>query len=132
MTTFVRMAVAGLCLGACVPVPDRVTPSAVAARTLPVARAVHFAVSSGQIGDDVQGMALIRRSIATDPSILDGLGGLHVDAWHHGQDSLILVCDRADGQALVEDAGCTHAVDAERWRSPSACAFTLTTQALCR
>lgn len=137
MISFVRLATTALLLAvsACASVEEtarETRPSSVAARTLPVARAVHFAVVSGRIGNDIQGQELIARATRGDPALLDGLRGFFIDAWHDGNSSLVLVCDRAGGQALVEDAGCTHAIDAERWREPSPCAFTLTQAPLCR
>jgi len=49
-----------------------------------------------------------------------------------GADSAVLVCESAADKALLEDAGCTARLDAQRWQGgDDACAFTLRLREIC-
>jgi len=104
-----------------------------AARASQVARSVHYAARSSAVPVDLDGEALVARASVNDPKILASLADYHVTAKRSGKASVLLVCDKAQNEALLEDAGCTQAVDLHRWKeSPRGpCAVTLQPEAAC-
>lgn len=104
-----------------------------AARAAQVARAVHYTARSPAIAPELDGEALVARASVNDPATLAALADFHVTARRQGKASVVLVCDKARTQALLEDAGCTQPVERHRWQeSPrGACAFTVDPASVC-
>lgn len=105
-----------------------------AARTTLVARAVHFTAKSSSVPAELTGEELVERATRLNPAMLDDFRGYYLTAQRDGATSSVLVCDQHRQVALIEDAGCTQAVEAHHWqgRPRPPCAFTLDLAAACR
>lgn len=68
-----------------------------------------------------------------DPALLKNFGGQTVRVIRQGENSAVLVCERATGKALLEDAGCTAKMDLHRWNMAAtrACELTLDLKQVC-
>jgi len=76
--------------------------------------------------------ALLQAATAHDETLLQPFRDMTLRVLREGADSAVLVCESAAGKALLEDAGCTARLDAQRWQGgDDACAFTLRLQELC-
>lgn len=76
---------------------------------------------------------LLAMSVADEPSLLTPFQNFTVDVRREGHDSSVLICNSDGTVALLEDAGCTSALDLHHWRaSPSLpCNFTVSPQLMC-
>jgi hypothetical protein len=73
-------------------------------------------------------------SVAHDPGLLTPFTPYKIQVMRQAGHVAVLVCS-ADGRvALLEDAGCTAAMDRHRWKNQplTPCAFTVDLQQLCR
>ncbi len=76
---------------------------------------------------------LIQAATAHDPSLLEPFDGYHLEAGIQGEFGVVLVCTADGSRALLEDAGCTAALDAARYREapPTPCVFTIDPVCIC-
>lgn len=77
--------------------------------------------------------ALLQAVAQGDPQLMRNFDGRVLRVLRAGEDSAVLLCETGPGRALLEDAGCTAAMDAHRWSSaaPQRCEFTLNLKAVC-
>ncbi|WP_341502468.1 hypothetical protein [Gallaecimonas sp. GXIMD4217] len=92
--------------------------------------AVEAQVRYGQAPADLDDQALLALATGHDPGLLAPFAGYELRVRRDNGHGLVLVCD--DGRALLEDAGCTGPLDAQRWHQASACDFSLELAAICR
>ncbi|MDD5248215.1 MAG: hypothetical protein PHY45_04475 [Rhodocyclaceae bacterium] len=83
--------------------------------------------------DTLSDAEFLRQSVAHDPGLLAPLSAYQVKAMRQGGHAAILVCSHDGTTALLEDAGCTAAMDRHRWKDDprSPCAFTVDWVNLC-
>ena len=76
---------------------------------------------------------LLKAVAQGDPQLMRNFDGRVLRVLREGEDSAVLLCEAGPGRALLEDAGCTAAMDAHRWSSaaPQHCEFTLNLKAVC-
>lgn len=67
---------------------------------------------------------LIAAATAEDPGLRQAFDAYSVAARVSGGHAHVLVCTKDKKRALLEDVGCTARLDAHRWKTASACAFT--------
>jgi hypothetical protein len=84
--------------------------------------------TEGQSDDE-----FLNQSVAHDPQLLVPFSGYRIKAMRSNGHTAILVCTKDGASALLEDAGCTAAMDKHRWRDDpkSGCEFTLDLSTLC-
>ena len=70
---------------------------------------------------------LLHLSVKHDPQLLENFAGFKVRVLSQHRHAIVLVCSIEGDRGLLEDAGCTSAMDRHHWRdSPqSACDFTM-------
>lgn len=69
----------------------------------------------------------LAESIAHDPELLKPLAGYQIKPLRQNGHAVILLCSEDGKTALLEDAGCSAAIDRQRWKDdpPSRCAFSI-------
>lgn len=76
---------------------------------------------------------LLKTVAQGDPQLMRNFDGRVLRVRREGEDSAVLLCEAGPDRALLEDAGCTAAMDVHRWSQPSPqrCEFTLNLKAVC-
>lgn len=75
---------------------------------------------------------LLALSTAHDPALLVPFAGYTVKVLREDRHAVVLVCSADGVRGLLEDAGCTAAMDVHLWQSgTSACTFTLVPATVC-
>ena len=67
-----------------------------------------------------------------DPKLLEPFKDYKVRVSRKDKHALVLVCDKKGKQGLLEDAGCSGAMDKHLWQSSSSCKFTLNLDEICK
>jgi len=131
----VAVGLSGLLLIACSSVAgDRVSEMNDAASALTkLSAAVDGTIRYGEPSPLLSESDLLAMSVADDPSLLTPLQNFILRVRREGDDSSVLVCDLHGTMALLEDAGCTPALDTHHWHaSPAApCHFTFSPRSIC-
>lgn len=88
-----------------------------------------YAPLAARLADD----QLLSSSVADDPGLLAPFRHYQLQVSRAAGHVALLVCSPDGRQALLEDAGCTAAMDRHRWRDqpPGPCTFTLDLQQTC-
>ena len=75
----------------------------------------------------------LTQSVAHDSGLLLPLSAYQIKSMRKDGHSAILLCSQDGANALLEDAGCTAALDRHRWRddSGSSCTFSVDLKQLC-
>lgn len=104
-----------------------------AAALTKVSAAAEANLRYGEPSDSLSDAEFLTQSVAHDPGLLTPLSAYQVRATRQGGHAAILVCSQDGSLALLEDAGCTAAMDRHRWRDEpkSACIFTIDVIQLC-
>ena len=99
---------------------------ALAAALTKVSAAAEVNLRDGAPSDMLTDDEFLAQSVAHDPGLLQPFAAVSIKAARQGRHTVILVCSRDGATALLEDLGCTAAMDRHRWKDdpPSACAFT--------
>jgi hypothetical protein len=75
---------------------------------------------------------LLLRASAHDPALLNPFANYTLKVLRADGHSAVLMCSKDASQALLEDAGCTAAMDLHRWKSSNQpCAFSLNLSQTC-
>lgn len=75
---------------------------------------------------------LIELSTQYDPSLRTPFSDYSVRVFRGGNHAVVLVCDKSAAIALLEDAGCTAAMDRYRWKeSAGPCSFSIDPASAC-
>jgi hypothetical protein len=113
------------------PDPDEMYPLASAAQRL--ATAVQGAVAYKNPPPDLSEEELLEFATKHDPRLLAPYGDRRIRVTRFDKASAILICERGEDRAVIEDSGCTADTDAHHWQSdePLPCEFTLPIQKLC-
>ena len=77
---------------------------------------------------------LLARATAHDPALLDPFRQYAVRVLRQDRHAVVLVCTPDRARALLEDAGCTAALDRQAWTEtpPPSCEFTLNVEKVCQ
>ena len=82
---------------------------------------------------DLSETELLAVATRHDPVLLENFKGYTVRVLRQERHSIVLVCDRTGARALLEDTGCSGAMDRARWMdAPESCEFSLDTAAVCK
>lgn len=83
-----------------------------------VAYAVHIYVTNANPRSDLSASELLAAATRKNPSLLEPFNEYFITVHRDGMLTSVLVCNREQTQALVEDAGCTSAkTDARLWKN---------------
>lgn len=75
---------------------------------------------------------LLAEGTAHDPALLANLGDFRIRVLSDDRHAVVLLCSKDGTRALLEDAGCTGALDVRHWdKPPVPCEFTLTAARAC-
>jgi hypothetical protein len=104
-----------------------------AAALTKVSAAAEANLRYGTPSDTLSDAEFLAQSVAHDPGLLRPVSAYQIKATRQGGNVAILVCSQDGTVALLEDAGCTAAMDRHRWRDDprSPCAFTIDLALLC-
>ncbi len=104
-----------------------------AAALTKVTTAAEAKLRYGPPSDTLSDAEFLAQSVAHDPGLLKPVAGYQVKARRQGRQVAILVCSADGAIALLEDAGCTAAMDRQRWKDKpkSPCGFTIDLAQLC-
>jgi hypothetical protein len=82
--------------------------------------------------DGIADEDLLRLATEHDPSLLNPFFEYRIKILRDNRHSAVLVCTKDGAEALLEDAGCTAALDKHRWQTPAEpCIFTLKLSEVC-
>jgi hypothetical protein len=75
----------------------------------------------------------LTQSVAHDPGLLTPFSGYRIAAKRTNGHTVILVCTKEGEEALLEDVGCTAAMDRHAWKdnNKSRCEFVLDVSSFC-
>lgn len=127
-------AVVAICaLAACASPPTERELNFMGSALTKVSAAVDATVRYRRPAEGLPEQELLQLATAHDPALLKPFQGLTVRVLREGVDSAVLVCQKDEGAALLEDAGCTARLDQRRWTSRGAdrCEFTLELKTVC-
>lgn len=98
-----------------------------------VSAAVEAMERYGNPPPDLVGQAFLESATAHDPVLLQRLADYQVRVLRKERHTVLLVCDSRGEQALLEDAGCTGALDSHRWQGDAAtrCEFSIDPSEVC-
>jgi len=104
-----------------------------AAALTKVSAAAEANLRYGPASDTLSDAEFLAQSVAHDPGLLAPFSAYQIKAKRQGGHAVILVCPQDGAIALLEDAGCTAAMDRHRWRDnpKSPCIFTVDLARLC-
>jgi hypothetical protein len=87
----------------------------------------------GASSDTLSDGEFLFQSVAHDPGLLKPFASYQIKAMRQNGHTAILVCSENGAVALLEDAGCTAAMDRQRWKDvpPEPCVFTIDLAQLC-
>ncbi|SRR6266568_5612563 len=87
----------------------------------------------GSPSDTLSDTEFLTQSVAHDPGLLRPLSAYQIKAARQGGHAAVLLCSLDGTVALLEDAGCTAAMDRHRWKDTpgSPCVFTVDLAKLC-
>ncbi len=112
--------------------PESEMMTAAAALTK-VSAAAEANLRYGSSSETLSDADFLSQSVAHDPDLLRPLSAYQIKSMRKDGCSAILLCSKEGELALLEDAGCTAALDRQRWRDDpgSLCAFSLDLKQLC-
>ncbi len=104
-----------------------------AAALTKVSAAAEANLRYGSSADALSDPDFLAESVAHDPGLLISLTGYQIKSMRKDGYSAILLCTQDGASALLEDAGCTAALDRHRWRDDpdSSCTYSLDLKQLC-
>jgi len=104
-----------------------------AAAVTKVSAATEANLLYGDPSENLSDEAFLAQSVAHDPGLLAPFSAYQVKAMRKAGHTAILVCSQDGAIALLEDAGCTAAMDLHHWKDnpKSSCTFTLDLGKVC-
>jgi hypothetical protein len=95
--------------------------------------AVEAEVRYGDLPADISDEELIRRATKHDPGLVAPFSGYALRVARENRHAVVLVCTKDRRAALLEDAGCSAAMDRHLWDSAPAtpCEFTVRVGEVC-
>ncbi len=93
--------------------------------------AVEGTVRYENLPDTLNDQDLLILSTVDDPSLLEPFNGYVLKVNREFNHAIVLVCNNDGTQGLLEDAGCTAAMDSHLWQKKASCAFTIQSNLVC-
>ena len=104
-----------------------------AAAVTKISAAAEASLIYGEPSETLSDAEFLTQSVAHDPGLLAPLSAYQVKAMRQSGHTAILMCSQDGAIALLEDAGCTAAMDRHHWRDDpkSPCVFTMDLAQVC-
>jgi hypothetical protein len=138
MKKIISVAIAALFISGCTILqikkyPDQEEMYAKSASMRKLSAAVESAVQYKNPPPELENEQLLEFATAHNPNLLSGFAKYKVKAKNINNHSLVLMCDREEKHALIEDSGCTGELDAHHWQQKPLppCEFTLQVDVIC-
>lgn len=93
--------------------------------------AVEGTVRYENLPDTLNDQDLLKLSTEDDPSLLEPFNGYVMKINREFNHAIVLVCNSDGTQGLLEDAGCTAAMDSHLWQKKASCLFTIQSNVVC-
>ena len=93
--------------------------------------AVEGTVRYQSVPDTLSDQELLKLSTEDDPSLLEPFTGYVLKVNREFKHAIVIVCNSDGTQGLLEDAGCTAAMDKYLWQDNVSCNFTLRSGVVC-
>lgn len=93
--------------------------------------AVEGTVRYESLPDTLSDQELLKLSTEDDPSLLEPFDGYVLKINREFNHAIVLVCNVDGTQGLLEDAGCTAAMDNHLWQKNVSCTFTIRSDVTC-
>lgn len=93
--------------------------------------AVEATVRYQSVPNTLSDQELLKLSTEDDPSLLEPFTGYVLKVNKKFNHAIVLVCNSDGTRGLLEDAGCTAAMDNHLWQKNVPCTFTLRSEVLC-
>lgn len=81
--------------------------------------------------DTLSDQELLKLSTQDDPVLLEPFNGYVLKVNREFNHAIVLVCNVDGTQGLLEDAGCTAAMDSHLWQKNAPCAFNIKSDVIC-
>ncbi|QTA83682.1 Uncharacterized protein dnl_60960 [Desulfonema limicola] len=75
---------------------------------------------------------LLNLAVKHDPKLLEPFKEYKLRVLQKNKHAVVLVCSKDGKKGLLEDAGCSAAMDKHLWQSSSSCKFTLDPDEVCK
>lgn len=93
---------------------------------------VESTVRYKQPPENISDQELLALATAHDPSLLTPFSGYTIKVLREDRHAVVLICSENSVRGLLEDAGCTAAMDKHLWQTESSdCKFTLSLATVC-
>ncbi|MFA5040443.1 MAG: hypothetical protein WC464_02265 [Bdellovibrionales bacterium] len=99
-----------------------------------LSRVIEGKLYSGRLPADLNGDMLLKEATRDNPNLLLPFGDYKMKANRSGRHVALLVCDKEETRAILEDAGCTGTLEKHLWQaqSPQPCEFSIDLITLCK
>lgn len=112
--------------------PDAKTMSKLASSLTKLASAVESTVRYKKPPKGISDAELLKLATKHDPKILAPFKNYVVKVLNQNRHGVVLVCSKDGKRGLLEDAGCSRAMDKQLWKGSASCKFTLKPGSVCR
>jgi len=93
--------------------------------------AVDATVRYDSLSTSLSDQELLNLSTEDDPSLLEPFNDYLLKVNRDFNHAIVMMCSKDGMQGLLEDAGCTVAMDHHLWQQQVPCAFTLSSEVVC-
>jgi hypothetical protein len=93
--------------------------------------AVEATVRYDSLSSSMSDQELLNLSTEDDPSLLEPFNDYLLKINRDFNHAIVMMCSKNGMQGLLEDAGCTAAMDHHLWQKQASCVFTLSSDVVC-
>lgn len=112
--------------------PDKKVMYKLASSLTKLAAAVESTVRYKKPPAGISDKDLLKLATKHDPKLLEPFKEYTVKVSQKNKHALVLVCTKDGKRGLLEDAGCSSAMDKHLWESKSSCKFSLDADKVCK
>lgn len=112
--------------------PDEKTMNTLASSLTKLAAAVESTVRYKKPPAGISDEELLNMATKHDPKLLEPFENYTVKVSQENRHAIVLVCTPDGKKGLLEDAGCSGAMDKHLWKTSSSCKFTLGVDDVCK
>ncbi|WP_241176640.1 hypothetical protein [Citrobacter portucalensis] len=134
ISAFLLLVTVTLTLGGCTALPTKnvaETMKIKASALTKLSAAVEATVQYDTPDINLSDKELLSISTQDEPNMLDPFAGYTLKVNREFNHAIILVCNAEGTKGLLEDAGCSGALDKYLWEKGSLCEFTLSANVIC-
>ena len=112
--------------------PDKKVMYKLASSLTKLAAAVESTVRYKKPPAGISDKDLLKLATKHDPKLFEPFKNYTVKVSQKNKHALVLVCTKNGKRGLLEDAGCSDAMDKHLWESTSSCKFSLDIDKVCK